>query len=467
MKHTRDYSALFSELSVEYRANFHKSAALDLQAREHLVDGGSHTIRLMEPFAPRIVAAEGAWVKDEDGHRILDFWQGHFANILGHNPKIITGELKKAFGHRFGLQTGFADRLQVEVADILCQRTGAERVRFTTSGSLATMYAILLARGYTGRQVVLKVGGGWHGAQPWGLKGVAFQSQSGYSQLETVGLPDCFEEEVVVTSFNNPDQLRDTFARHGDRVACLLFEPFVGGGGFFPATREYLQAARDLTSRYGAVLILDEVISGFRFRAGDLGAAYGIQPDLATFGKVIGGGMPLAAVAGRAAILNQAGRTQNSRVRFLGGTYSAHPAALLAARTMLRYLVDHEDEVYPRLADLGQKIRNTVEEVFRREGVSARCTGYGNEPVPGSSLAMIHFPLGTSGEWLRPEDANDPAASDIVLREKVFRLAMLLEGISVVHGLGAVSTAHSEDDIRLLGEACGRVAQRIRPYLTT
>ena len=134
-----DHTSLIADLSAEHARRSPKSAALNERAKRPLVDGGSHALRLMEPFPPRIATAHGAWLTDEDGHRILDFWQGHFANVLGHNPEVVTAELARAFEVRFGLQTGFTDRLQAEAAEILCQQTGAERVRFTTSGTLATM----------------------------------------------------------------------------------------------------------------------------------------------------------------------------------------------------------------------------------------------------------------------------------------------------------------------------------------
>jgi len=155
----RDHTRLLNELAAEYAEYAPASAALADRAKKVLVDGGSHTLRLAEPFPPRIIAARGAHIRDEDGHEILDFWQGHFANILGHNPACVTSGLANAFQEGFGLLTGFADRLQVETAEILCRQTGAGRVRFTTSGALATMYAVLLARAFTNRQWVMKVGG--------------------------------------------------------------------------------------------------------------------------------------------------------------------------------------------------------------------------------------------------------------------------------------------------------------------
>jgi len=170
----RDYAPLMSELAAAYTKHSPKSAKLHEKALKYLVSGGSHNLRLLKPFPPRIVKAQGAWLQDEDGHRILDFWQGHAGNILGHNPKVVTSALAKAFTNGYGLQTGFPDRLQIEAAEILCRQTGAERVRFTTSGTLSTMYAVTLARAFTGRNLILKIGGGWHGANPWTLKGVSY-----------------------------------------------------------------------------------------------------------------------------------------------------------------------------------------------------------------------------------------------------------------------------------------------------
>ena len=330
MKH-RDYTALLATMAKEYENRSPRSAALHQQALRSLVDGGSHTIRLMRPFPPRITAAQGAYVTDEDGHRILDFWQGHYANILGHNPAVITEVMSRAFGSGTGLQTGFTDALQVHAAELLAGRVGAERVRFTSSGSLATMYATFLSRGFTGRETVMKVGGGWHGAQPWGLVGVDYHAErahksaplrgsaggaAGFKQQESRGLPHGVAEEVIVTRFNDTAMLEKLFARHGKRIACFIFEPFLGSGGCLPATREFLEAARSLTTRYGALLVFDEVISGFRFCAGSIARLFGVQPDLATYAKVMGGGMPVAAVAGKADVMKLAGR--GGSVKFSG-----------------------------------------------------------------------------------------------------------------------------------------------------
>lgn len=458
----RDHTRLIHELTDEYTRRFPRSATLHNEAELRMIDGGNHLVRLMEPFPFRLGQSHGAYVCDVDDHKILDYWQGHMANILGHNPPQITQPLAEALQDGWGLQSGFADELQIEVARLIAERTGAERVRFTTSGTLCTMYAIMLCRSFTGRSEVLKIGGGWHGAQPWALKGISVK-QGSYDHIESEGLPAHIDSETLVTRYNDVQALEDVFTKHGDRIACFIMEPWMGSGGSMPATPEYMRAARDLTRKYGAMLILDEVIAGFRFRAGNLGAMYGVQPDLTTMAKIIGGGMPVAAVAGRADILALCGRKngEGRRVRFDGGTYSAHPLSLLASKLMIEYLVAHEDEVYPRIAAMGERLRKGIEKVFADRGILACCTGHPNSAVPGSSLASVHFPATNDLKLSCPDQVGNPALSDITLRETVMKLGLLVQDVNVSHGIGAVSMAHSDADIARTLEAVDHVAKRI------
>ncbi len=461
----RDHARLIDELSAAYTERFPRSAELDRRARRVMVDGGSHGVRLNRPFPVRIDSAQGAYMRDVDGHDLLDFWQGHFLNILGNNPALVTSALAKAFASGTGLQLGQTEALQIETAELLCRCLGAEKVRFTTSGSLATMYAIMLSRAFTGRDLVLKVGGGWHGAQPWGLKGVYFSAGPEPWLPESEGLSAHLTDEVLVTRFNDPEALTEQFRIHGERLACLIVEPFAGAGNFMLAAPEYLRTARELADRYGALLIFDEVISGFRFRAGDLGSLYGIRPDLVTVGKIVGGGMPVAALAGRGDVLALCGREGGNRVAFTGGTYSAHPASLLAAKTMISYLVEHEAEVYPRLAALGAEMRRRIVGGFAAEGVAARCTGEPNELVPGCSISAIHFPHDEALALDAPHVVLDPACCDTTLSQKALQLSLLLEDVYTLFGSCALGVAHSNADLERLGDACRATARRFRPYL--
>jgi glutamate-1-semialdehyde 2,1-aminomutase len=312
--------------------------------------------------------------------------------------------------------------------------------------------------------LVLKMGGGWHGAQPWGLIGVSY-GQRGFRAPDSEGLPCATRNEVMVTRFNDSQALQEVFDSHGDKIACLIVEPVIGAGGFIPATSEYMSLARELTQRHGALLISDEVIAGFRFRAGNAAALYGIQPDLTTMGKIVGGGMPVALVAGRADVMVRAGREGGRHVRFDGGTYSAHPASMLAGKLMVEHLIEHEAEVYPRLGAMGQQMRTRIEQVFAKQGILARCTGYPNAAVQGSSLALIHFPVRPEIEIDSPDVASDPTCCNMEVRERVLKLALLMEDVYAVHGLGSLSTAHTEQDLEHLYSACERAAHRLEPFL--
>jgi len=459
---TRDYTALLTKLAEEHHRRSPKSAAIHEQACRFLIDGGSHAIRLLEPFPPRIATAHGGWMIDEDGHRILDLWQGHMANVLGHNPEVVTAELSHAFAAGFGTQSGLVDALQAELAAIVCRLTSSERVRFTTSGSLSTMYSVLMARSFTGRSTVMKAGGGWHGAQPMLLKGVAYRDDGvGFSGVDSKGLPSALTESIVVTRYNDPQRLADDFDRVGDDLACLILEPMLGAGGTIAATTEYLRLARDLCTKHGALLILDEMITGFRFHAGGLGALHGVTPDLAIYGKALGGGMPVAAVVGRADVMAEIARATGPRVAFSGGTYSAHPASMLAAKVFLEHLETHSDEIYPRLGELGAAMRSAVDTAFAEAGILARCTGAVDELDCGSSLVTLHFPHDETIELTTPEAVFDPASCDVVLRQQVLGLALLVEDVHLVLAHGAASTASTDEDVAFLAEACRRAAKKI------
>ncbi len=458
----QDYATLLSELSNEHYRRSPRSAAIHEEACRHLVDGGSHGIRIVEPFPPRIPEALGGWMVDEDGHRILDLWQGHMANVLGHNPEVVTSALSEAFARGFGTQNGMVDALQADLAELVCRLTGTECLRFTTSGSLSTMYAVLMARSFTGRDIVMKAGGGWHGAQPMLLKGVAYRDDGvGFDGVDSKGLPSSLTDRIMVTRYNDPQRLVEDFATVGDDLACLILEPMLGAGGTIAATTEYLKLARELCTKHGALLIFDEMITGFRFHPGGLGALHGVKPDLAIYGKALGGGMPVAAVAGRAEVMAEAGRATGPRVAFSGGTYSAHPSSMLAAKVFLEHLEDHADEIYPRLGEIGSAMRRGFETAFAEGGILARCTGAIDELDCGSSMVTVHFPHDESVVLDNPEAVFDPQRCDIELREKVLGLALLVEDVHLLLAHGAASTAHTEDDVAFLTEACRRAAERI------
>ena len=454
-------------LEERYRKRTPRSAKLFKRAQDVLVRGGSHSVRIFRPYPFFLRRAGGPFVEDVDGHSYIDYWQGHYANILGHNPVLLREALEKMGAEGASLHTGFENEIQIALAGRLLGLLGWKdhRVRFTTSGTLATMYAVMLAQGRTGREFVLKVAGGWHGASPVLLKGVKY-GERGFEHGESAGVLPPVLRHTLLTRFNDPDDLDRILRKKGDKIACFIVEPFLGAGGFLPATRAYLEAARRLCDRHGTLLILDEIISGFRFAPTGLQALYGIEPDLATFGKAIGGGHAVAAVMGKREILectdgrSAAGR----RVMFEGGTFSSHAQYMRAGLAMLGILSGRRRTIYPKLAALGEKMRRGIEAAFAAEGIEVRCTGEPGDAIGGSSLYMVNFPL-KPHPFDSAEDVANPALCDVELKEDILKPALMIEGVHVVHGGGAISAAHEAGHIEKTLEAYAETARLFRKYL--
>ncbi len=460
-----DKKGLYEELVRDYKKNHRKSGEFFKKSQCLQIRGGSHNLRLFSPFPFYDSHCNGSKVVDIDGNTYIDFWQGHFANILGHNPSVVRKALMGYLEKGQGLETGFPGELQQKLARIILKRVKADRIRFTTSGTLSTMYAIMLAKSYTGRKKIMKIGGGWHGAQPFVLKGISLY-RDGLDQIESAGLPDGIESNVLISRFNNSEDLEEKFRQYGEQVACLILEPFVGAGGFIFGDKEYIAKTRKITKEYGAILIFDEVVSGFRFHAGPVYSLYGVDPDLSTFGKAIGGGMPVSAVAGNEDIMRLCDPSVSSEktVKFDGGTFSAHPASMLAGIAFLEYLIENEKKIYSQIGRLGEKARRSVEEIFSNYGFNVKCTGGLDSVAENSSIVGVHFLRKNIDRLASPEEAWDPEVNDFELRESLFKLAMLREGFNVFHGLGAISYAHTEEEIQSFLEATERIAESWQRY---
>lgn len=456
-----DKTILLQDLIRDYTRTHKKSEVFFQRASRSLVRGGSHNLRLFAPYPFYDVHCQGPMVTDIDGHTYVDFWQGHFGNILGHNPAFVLDALIENFHKGRGLSTGFPGTLQAELAELLLSRLSAEKIRFSTSGTLATMYAIMLSKAKTGRDLIMKVGGGWHGSQPYALKGITL-FEKGFTKLESAGLPPGMDEMILITRFNDEEDLDAKFRTYGERIACLIIEPFIGAGGFIFGAKDYIQKARELSERAGSLLIFDEVVSGFRFHAGALQNLYNVEPDLSVFGKAIGGGMPLSAVAGKKEVMELCGPEagQDKNVKVEGGTFSAHPSSLMAGLTFIKYLMDHEQDIYPKIGSLGKLVRSEIEKIFESFGFFVRCTGDGSPVTDNSSVVGVHFLHDPSSRIDSPEQVWNPDVCDIEMREKIFKLAMIQEGFNVFHGYGSISAAHSDAQIQASLDAVERIARK-------
>ncbi len=394
--------------------------------------GVNHNARLYEPYPIFVEKAKGRYIWDLDGNRYTDYWMGHMALILGHSPSVVTGPLRKQVG--MGTHYGMGSRLSVELGEEVQRAVPcSEMLRLCNTGAEATMYLVRLARGYTGRKTVIKIAGGWHGYNTELNRGV----HTPFDRPEGAGILDVEQAYVRTVRFNDLDAASKAVNSSKRDVAAIFLEPVLGAGGCIPADKDYLKGLRELADWSGALLAFDEIITGFRVALGGAQAFYGVTPDLASFGKVVGGGLPIGLVCGRKEILSLADPSRKQRfVSIGGGTFSENPLAMTAGLATLRHLRKNAGIIYPRLDELGGELRSGIDAAFAEKGVDAHTTGLG-------SLFLTHF----GGN---PRSAEDAARERRDLAKK-YALFLMSRGVFILPShAGGISTCHTGDDIKSL-----------------
>ncbi len=329
--------------------SFSRSAALYSQAL-HLIPGGVNSpVRAFKGVGgtPRFIrSASGARMIDVDGNELIDYVGSWGPLILGHAHPVVIDAIRAATlcGTSFGCPT----ELEVEMAELVCAAVPSiEMVRMVNSGTEAGMAVVRLARGATGRPKIIKMEGCYHGHAD------SLLARAG-SGVATLGLPDspgvttATAADTITVPFNDLEAVRDILAREGDQVAAVLVEPIAGNMGLVPPVTGYLQGLRELTAAAGALLIFDEVMTGFRVAYGGAQALYGVMPDLTMLGKIIGGGLPAAAYGGRRDLMQQ---IAPAGPIYQAGTLSGNPLAVTAGIATLKLLRDGDENgaIYPRL----------------------------------------------------------------------------------------------------------------------
>jgi glutamate-1-semialdehyde 2,1-aminomutase len=403
-----------------------KSEALFERAKKVIPGGVNSPVRAYRAVGgtpPFIVRGEGSHIWDADGNEYVDYVGSWGPLILGHRPKCVIDAIEQALGN--GTTFGAPTEAEVELAELIRECVPSiEMVRLVSSGTEATMSALRVARGVTGRDLTVKFEGCYHGH----VDSLLVKAGSGMATLgiaDTQGVPRAFAETTIALPFNSITAVEKAFHEHGPKIAAVIVEPVVGNMGCVPPVPGFLKALRDLTTRHGALLIFDEVMTGFRLALGGAQERFGIRPDLTTLGKIVGGGMPLAAYGGRGDIMS---RVAPVGPIYQAGTLSGNPMAVAAGLAMLRYLKDHP-EVYAALEE------NT-----------ARLTA---NPPPGvtvnrvGSMFTFFFTSEPVTDW------NSAAKSDTA-RFGAFFHSMLDRGIYLAPSqfeAGFVSAAHSDEDI--------------------
>ena len=341
------------------------------KARTLFPAGVSYRIRFIEPYPFCVTNAEGSRLFDIDGNTYTDYWCAHFALILGHrHPKVVQAvkeQVEKDFHY------GVTHELEAKLAEQIVKMVpSAQLIRFAGSGTEANMYAVRLARTYSGRTRIGKFEGNWHG----GYDPLHVAMKPPFDELPSGGLTPGSLADTVVLPFNDLDGVRARMK--GKQLACVLVEPVMGAGGMIPAEKEFLKGLAELCREEDALLIFDEVVTGFRLGPGGAQQVYGIQPDLTILGKIAGGGLPIGVITGRADVMERMDhmKYKGSEYSFHGGTHTGNPVSMAAGLATLKILED--GSIYPRIDRMGAKMREGLTEIMEGAGLEFQTTGIGS-----------------------------------------------------------------------------------------
>jgi len=407
--------------------NHAKSEELFRRAEQIIPGGVNSPVRAFRSVGgnpPFIARGDGSHIFDVDGNEYIDYVGSWGPLLLGHRHPAILSALEKALS--IGTSFGAPTEQEVEMAAAICDAVPSiEMVRLVNSGTEATMAAIRVARGFTGRDLIVKFEGCYHGH----VDSLLVKAGSGLATLgiaDTQGVPKAFCDTTIALPYNSAQAVEDAFRTHGAQIAAVIVEPVVGNMGCVPPQAGYLEALRAITARHGALLIFDEVMTGFRVAYGGAQQLFGIRPDLTTLGKVIGGGLPVGAYGGRKDIMR---KVAPAGPVYQAGTLSGNPLAVAAGLAILRYLKANPD-VYRQLEALAAALCAAAP-----QGVTVNRAG---------SMFTFFF---TGGPVTDYESAK---RSDTARFGRFFR-AMLERGIYLAPSqfeAAFVSAAHTEDDIR-------------------
>lgn len=418
----RDFSDIYSEyenLNPESKKLFERSKKL-------FPKGVCHDIRSFKPFPFAAEKTYGAYIEDADGHKYIDLWMGHYANILGHNSVYAVDGINK--GVAAAVHSGAFNRFQVELAEIITDAVPeVERLRFCASGTEATMYACRIARAYTEKPVIVKIEGGWHG----GNTDLSNTVKPPFSEPSSVGI--CPQERSVSVPFNDIENTYDILMGIKDETAGIILEPMLGAGGGIAAEKSYLEMLREFCDKTGAVLIFDEVITAFRFRYGSIWPMLGVRPDMFTMGKIIGGGMHLGMYGGRKEIMDT---VENKKIIVGGGTYSANPVSMCCGKAVLEEL---KNKNYDSLNREGSVLSAKISKIIKEKNIGSLVTGF-------NSYFSLHFFDDV------PDDYDITKPSTFIGRtskclDDAFKILMILEGVYTMHGGGSYTFSHIEDSL--------------------
>ncbi|HEU5324235.1 MAG TPA: aminotransferase class III-fold pyridoxal phosphate-dependent enzyme [Methylomirabilota bacterium] len=421
----------------EYRARHPRAAALAERARKAIPGGITHDIRYLTPFPVYVDRARGSRKWDVDGLEYVDYWMGHGALFLGHGHPAVVEAVQAQMAR--GTHLGASHELEIRWAELVNRLVPcADLTRFTMSGTEATHLAMRVARAFTGRPRVVKLAGHFHG---WHDGAVAAVNPP-YEVPMSAGVPGATMDQVVICPPNDVKAV-DVALGRGD-VAAVILEPAGGQAGTTPTIPGYLQELRALTTRHGVVLIFDEVITGFRYAPGGAQQYFDVTPDLTTLAKIVAGGLPGGALAGRLDVMSMLahrGEADWDRRRRVAhaGTFNASPLCAAAAIATLEQCADAA--LQARANKAGDQLRGALAEALRRAGAPGACYGE-------SSIYHVSF----EG---RPGLAGFDRPRQAALYH-LLRCALLNNGVDCSLHHGWISAAHTDADLETTAAAYAR-----------
>jgi glutamate-1-semialdehyde 2,1-aminomutase len=430
----------FTEYQRIYESKTSKSKNLYDRSSKVFPGGVNHNIRFFEPYPFFTKAAKGKYLYDIDGNRYTDFWMGHWALILGHSPVPVVKALSEQIEN--GTLYGTTNEISVELGETIQKlMPKAESMRFSNTGTEATMYAVRMARAKTGRRVIAKVMGGWHGFNTTLMQTVNYP----FEVDEGSGLIQDEEQFIESLLFNDLDRSLKVLESIKDDLACIITEPLLGTAGCITPAEGYLQGLQEFAKRNGSLFILDEIVTGFRLSLQGATKLYKLEPDLFTIGKIVGGGMPIGVVCGDKELMSLANpvlrKGKESRCAIGGGTFSANPITMTAGLATLEYLEENKLTIYSKIDKLGEYARKGLSKIFSEAKIDVEVTGTG-------SLFLTHF-LNDAVKMI--SNATDVERSNKELLRK-YHIAMIAnnEIFFLPLKMGAFSDAHNEEDVERL-----------------
>jgi len=429
-----------------------RSKALFEEAKKYIPGGVNSPVRAFKSVGdtPRFIErAKGSHIWDVDGNEYIDYVCSWGPMILGHaHPKVVEAIQRQA---EKGTSYGAPTALEVELAKMITQLVpSVEKVRMVNSGTEATMSAIRLARGYTGRNKVIKFEGGYHGH----VDALLVKAGSGLTTFgvpTSPGIPEDFAKHTITVPFNDVDALKRVIDEVGDDVAAVIMEPVMANAGLIIPEPGFLEAVRELTAEKGIVLIFDEVITGFRLSLGGAQEYFGITPDLSCFGKIIGGGLPVGAFGGKREIMDY---LAPEGPVYQAGTLSGNPLAMAAGIATLKEL--QKPGVYEELREKTQKLTGGLKEAARAAGIEEKVSFKSIE-----SISIIYFTPVNVKNYQDALTANTEAYA-------AFFRKMLQEGVYLAPSqfeVAFMSTAHTDEDIEKTVRAAEVAFKEVRELL--